>query len=165
MSVQSVTATRNANERTVIMSDQTSVIEIERLIRRYGRTEAVNGRRTRTLLRFLRFGLCVLLAMALPAALTLVFEGAHAVRFNVPFATVVILLAAVGLYVSSLSDSGVKALLLAGPAALSLMMLMPLLGNVAVWAARSIRVTPKPDVFGLEPTAVIAFTIFGFLIG
>ncbi len=111
------------------------------------------------------FGLCVVLTMALPAALTWGFEGLHAVRSNAPFAAVVILLAAVGLYVSSLSGSGVKALLLAAPGALSLIVLIPLLGDVVLWAARHVRIRPNTHVFGLEPAAVIAFIVFIFLIG
>ena len=111
------------------------------------------------------FGLCVLLAMALPAALIWISEGARFVRVNVPFLTLVILLAGVGLYVSSLSNSGVKALLISGPAALSLVVLIPLLGDVVLWAGRSFRVSPAGDVFGLGPTALIAATVFGLLIG
>ena len=112
------------------------------------------------------FGLCVLLAMALPAALTWAFEGLHAVRFNLPFSGVVMLLAAVALYVSSLSDSGLKALLLAAPAALSLIMLIPLLVDGVLWTARHVGLkTNNTDVFGLDSMAVIAFMVFSLLIG
>jgi len=54
--------------------------------------------------------------------------------------------------------------LLAAPAALSLIMLIPLLGDVVRWAARHVGIRPSTYLFGLEPTSVIAFIVFSFLI-
>jgi len=109
-------------------------------------------------------GLCVLLAMVLPAALIWISEGASFVRINMPFA-IIVMLAGVGLYVSSVSNSGVKALLIAGPAALSLVVLTPLLRDFVLWFARLVNIRPKGDVFGPGPTALIAMMVFTLLIG
>jgi hypothetical protein len=111
------------------------------------------------------FGVCVLLTMALPAMLIFASEGAAAVRINVPFIVMTILLPAVGLYSSSVSSGGVKALLIAGPIALSLLMLIPLLGDVVLWAGRSVRINPGGDAFGLRTGAIIGVTVFSLLIG
>jgi len=43
-------------------------------------------------------------------------------------------------------------------------MLIPLLGDVVRWAARHVGIRPSTYLFGLEPTAVIAFIVFSFLI-
>ena len=111
------------------------------------------------------FGLCVLLAMVLPAALIWMSEGASFVKVNLPPAIILILLAGVALYVSSVSNSGVKALLISGPAALSLLMLIPLLGDFVLWLGRVVNIRPKGDVFGPGPTALIAMMGFTLLIG
>jgi len=106
------------------MSNQTPVIEIDQLVRRYGRTEAVNGLdlrvEPRTLLWFLR---------------------TKRRRQD--------------------NDDQVPA---KAPAALSLIMLIPLLGDVVLWAARHVGIRPSTYLFGLEPTSVIAFIVFSFLI-
>ena len=111
------------------------------------------------------FGLCLLLAMALPAALILGSQVARSVSINVPFVVMVILLAAVGLYVSSVSSSGVKALLMSGPAALSLVVLIPLLGDSVLWAARLAGIRLTHDIHGRGPTALIGVMIFSLLMG
>ena len=111
------------------------------------------------------FGLCLLLAMALPAALILGSQVARSVSINVPFVVMVILLAAVGLYVSSVSSSGVKALMMSGPAALSLVVLIPLLGDSVLWAARLAGIRLTHDIHGRGPTALIGVMIFSLLMG
>ena len=110
------------------------------------------------------FVLCVLLALVLPAGLILLFGLARSVSLNVPFAAAVIMLAAVSLYVSSLSSSGLKALLVSGPAALSLLVLIPLLGDFVLWVGKLVKTTPRGDAFGPGPTALIAAIVFTLLI-
>jgi hypothetical protein len=95
------------------------------------------------------FVLCVLLALVLPAGLILLFGLARSVSLNVPFAAAVIMLAAVSLYVSSLSSSGLKALLVSGPAALSLLVLIPLLGDFVLWVGKLVKTTPRGMRSGL----------------
>ena len=108
-------------------------------------------------------GLCVVLAIVLPAVLIWLSLGAAAVRINAGFAVVVMLLAAVGLYVSSLSNNGVKALLVSAPVALSLTVLIPLLGDVVLGLGRLIRVRSH-DPFGPVLAVLISAMVFGLLI-
>ena len=61
-------------------------------------------------------GLAMLLAVALPALLLSVSGGA--IRINAWYACVILLLTAVSLYVSSLSTSGLRALLVSLPVSL-----------------------------------------------
>jgi hypothetical protein len=111
------------------------------------------------------FGLCVVLAIGLPAALFSIYPGAASVRINVPLAIVVIFLAGLGLYVSSVSTSGVKALLISGPVALSLVVLIPLLGDVVLGAGRLFGITTIHDPFGPGPTVLIAVIVSSLLVG
>jgi hypothetical protein len=108
-------------------------------------------------------GLCLVLAIVLPAVLILISLGAAAVRINVPFAVAVMFVAGVGLYVSSVSTNGVKALLVSGPVALSLTVLIPLLGDVVLGLGRLIRPGPL-DPFGPGPAVLIAVMVFLLLI-
>ena len=109
------------------------------------------------------FALCVCLAMGLPVVLVLGFSVASSVHFNLPFAVAVVVLAAVSLYVSSLSTSGVKALLISGPVAISLAVLIPLLGDVVLWVGRGIHIRPH-DPFGPGAMMLIAATVFLLLV-
>ena len=106
------------------------------------------------------FALCVVLAMALPAALILIFGLARSINFNVPFAATVLMLAALSLYVSSLSSSGVKALIISGPVALSLLVLVGVLGAAVLWAGRMTGIAPGHDVFG--PPVIVAADVLAF---
>jgi len=105
------------------------------------------------------FALCVILAMVLPAVLILVFGFAQSVNVNVSFAASVVMLAAVSLYVSSLSSSGVQALLISGPVALSLVVLIPVLGTIVFRAGRLGGMASSHDVFG--PAVIGAIGVLG----
>ncbi len=110
-------------------------------------------------------GLCVMLAMGLPAALTLASYGASYVHLNVPFAMVVILLAGVALYVSSVCNTSVKALVASGPAALTIFVLIRLLGDFVPWLGRLVGVVPVGDPLGPWILALIGAIVFLFLVG
>ncbi len=111
------------------------------------------------------FGLCVLLAMGLPAMLTLVSYGGRYFSVTVPFMATVLFLATVGLYASSVSGSGVKALLISGPAALSIFVLIQLLGDVVLWAGRLVGAAPVTDLLGPWVIALIGAIVFILLVG
>jgi hypothetical protein len=106
------------------------------------------------------FAICVALALALPAALIVIFGLARPVNPGVPFAAVVLMLAAVSLYVSSLSSSGVKALLISGPVAVSLFVLVGALAAVVLWAARMAGIAPTHDVLG--PAVIVGVGVLTF---
>lgn len=110
------------------------------------------------------FFICVVLVMVLPAALILSFGLARSINVNVPFATSVLMLAAVSLYVSSLSSSGVKALLISGPVALSLFVLVGSLAQTVLWAGRMAGIGPSHDVFGRATIAAIGVVAFSQLV-
>jgi len=110
-------------------------------------------------------GLCVVLAMGLPAALILASYGASYIHVNVPFATVVVLLAAVALYVSSVCDTGMKALVLSGPAALTIFVLISLLGDVVPWLGRLVGFVQVGDPLGPWILALIGAIVFLLLLG
>jgi hypothetical protein len=109
-------------------------------------------------------GLCVILAMALPMAMIFVYQGVGSLAVNLPMAGMAILLAGVGLYVSSLSTSGVKALLISGPAALSLVVLIPLVADVVLGAGRLLGMWITHDAFGRGVIVLIAVIVFSLLL-
>jgi hypothetical protein len=111
------------------------------------------------------FGLCALLAVGLPAMLTLVSYGGRYFSVTVPFMASVLFLATVGLYASSVSGSGLKALLIAGPAALSIFVLIQLLGDVVLWAGRLVGAVPVSDPLGPWVIALIGAIVFMLLLG
>ena len=74
------------------------------------------------------FGVCAVLALLLPAALAIVSRGAGPMRINVGFTAVVMLLAGLALYVSSVTKSGVQALIASGAALLSAFVLLQIVG-------------------------------------
>ena len=111
------------------------------------------------------FGLTILLGIGLPAVLILVSQVARPVSINVPFVAVVIFLGATGLYVSSASGSGVKALLISGPAALSLFPMVRLLGDIVFSLGWLVGYTPVGDPFGPWVLALIGAIVFMFLVG
>jgi hypothetical protein len=104
--------------------------------------------------------ICVGLAMVLPAALILIFALARSISFNAPFAASVLMLAAVALYVSSLSSSGVKALIISGPVALSLFVLVGALAGTVLWAGRMAGIAPGRHVFG--PAVIVTLGVLAF---
>ena len=81
-------------------------------------------------------GLCVLLSIGLPTLLALTAPAAGPMRGDVVFAAAVITLAAVALYVSSVSSSGLQALFFVGPTAVLLAMVFELLGSAVLWTGR-----------------------------
>ena len=111
------------------------------------------------------FGLCVLLAMVLPAVLTLVSYRVRYFSVNVPFMASVLFLATVGLYASSVSGSGLKALLISGPAALSIFVLIRLVGDGVIWVSRLVGFVPQGDPLGPWVIALIGAIVFMFLVG
>ena len=111
------------------------------------------------------FGLCALLAMGLPAMLTLVSYGGRYFSVTVPFMASVLFTATVGLYASSVSGSGLKALLIAGPAALSIFVLIQLLGDVVLRAGRLVGAVPVGDPLGPWVIALIGAIVFMLLVG
>jgi hypothetical protein len=63
------------------------------------------------------FGMAIVLGLALPALLGVIKPSIEPMRMNWAFASTLVVAAAVSLYVSSLCGSGLKALLIAAPAA------------------------------------------------
>ncbi len=110
------------------------------------------------------FAICVGLAMLLPAGLIVIFGLARSVNLNVPFAAVVLMLAAVSLYVSSLSSSGVQALLISGPVALSLFVFVGVLAETVLRAGRIAGIVPSGDIFGPPMIVAIGVIAFGQLV-
>lgn len=82
------------------------------------------------------FGLCAMLALVLPAALAVVSRGGEPMRINLVFAATVMLVMSVGLYVSSVSSSGVQALIASGPAVLSMAVLLQVIGVAVLSVAQ-----------------------------
>jgi hypothetical protein len=105
------------------------------------------------------FGLCALLAFALPAVLVTLVEGAQFFKANVAFVMVVLLFATVATYVSSLSSSGVKALVMAGAVAVAFLRLITWLADFVLWAEGSLGFRSTGDVFGPAPSLLIALTV------
>jgi len=109
-------------------------------------------------------GLCLLLAIVLPAALMWISLGARFVRFNGGLAIVVIVLAGVALYVSSVSNNTVKALVISGPTALSLVVVIRLLGDAVLWVERLTGTRTTDDIFGRSVIAAIVVIVFALLL-
>jgi hypothetical protein len=99
-------------------------------------------------------GLAMLLAVALPALLTSL-SGGH-VRIAEGFACAILLLTAVSLYVSSLSTSGVRALLLSVP--VSLFVVFPVIAFVSRlgWVELTL---PVVGLFALALAVVLYFAL------
>ena len=114
------------------------------------------------------FGVCAVLALLLPAALAIVSRGAGPMRVTVAFAGVVMLLAGLGLYVSSVSKSGVQALIASGAALLAAFMLLQIIGVAVLSLGRKAGIAPAHDdlLVALGPWAagVIALLLLALLV-
>jgi len=114
------------------------------------------------------FGVCAVLALLLPAALAIVSRGAGPMRVTVAFAAVVMLLAGLGLYVSSVSKSGVQALIASGAALLAAFMLLQIIGVAVLSLGRKAGIAPAHDdlLVALGPWAagVIALLLLALLV-
>jgi hypothetical protein len=95
------------------------------------------------------FGLCVVLALLLPLVLGLSMPSAQPMRIGFGFALVVICLASVSLYVSSVCNSGLQALLLSLPVTLFFVVLIQAVGFVVAWVAYMSGVLPRAGLFVL----------------
>lgn len=91
------------------------------------------------------FGVCLLLSIALPTVLALTAPAAGPMRVDVTFAAAVISLAAVSLYVSSVSSSGLQALLFSGPTAVSIVVLFEAIGSAVLWVSRVSGITRRHE--------------------
>ena len=107
------------------------------------------------------FGVCAVLALLLPAALAIVSRGAGPMRVTVAFAAVVMLLAGLGLYVSSVSKSGVQALIASGAALLSAFVLLQIIGVAVLSLGRKAGIAPAHDdlLVALGPWAAGAIAL------
>jgi len=114
------------------------------------------------------FGVCAALALLLPAVLAIVSRGAEPMRINVAFAAVVMLLAGLGLYASSVSKSGVQALIISGPALLSTLVLLQIVGVAVLSLGRKAGMAPAHDdlLVALGPWAAggIALLLLALLV-
>jgi len=88
------------------------------------------------------FGVAAALGLGLPAALAALAQWVQPLRMNIGFAATVLVTAVVSLYVSSLSNSGVKALLIALPATAATFPVVLLSIELAHWMARAAKLTP-----------------------
>ena len=93
------------------------------------------------------FGVVVVLGLALPALLAVLKPSIGPMRINWGFAATLLIGAAVSLYVSSLSGSGLKALLIAVPAAFAVFPVLAV-GEGAAFALIGLVRVPKAP-FGL----------------
>jgi hypothetical protein len=114
------------------------------------------------------FGVCAVLALLLPAALAIVSRSAGPMRINVAFAAVVMLLTGLGLYISSVSTSGVQALIISGPALLSMFVLLQMVGLAVLSIGRMAGVAPDhidlAVALGPWATSAIALLLVALLV-
>jgi hypothetical protein len=113
-------------------------------------------------------GVVVVLGLALPALLAVLKPSIEPMRINWGFAATLLIGAAVSLYVSSLSGSGLKALLIAVPAAFAVLPVLAV-GEGAAFAlvglvrVPSIRVSPLAGfddrVLALEAAVLITLLL------
>lgn len=113
-------------------------------------------------------GLVVVLALALPALLAVMKPSIEPMRINWGFAATLLTAAAVSLYVSSLSASGLKALLIAVPAAFAVLPLLAVGEGVAfaligLVRVPTVRVSPLAGyddrVLALEAAVLMALLL------
>ena len=111
------------------------------------------------------YGVCVSLAMTLPVVLVLVSPINETIRANAPYMIVILVAATVSLYVSSLSSSGVKALLLSGPATICLGVGMQLIGDAVFWFGRETgALTSRRDPLDLLPAGALAMLVLAVVV-
>ena len=102
------------------------------------------------------FGLVVVLGLALPALLGVLKPSVEPMRMNWTFAATVVVAAAVGLYASSLCGSGLKALLIAAPAAFAAVPVLALC-DAAADAMLSLDQKGSADLSAVHSARVMAF--------
>jgi hypothetical protein len=90
------------------------------------------------------FGICLVLSIGLPMLLSMA-SAMPLARPSASFAATCVSVAAVALYISSASTSGVKALVVSAPAALALLLMVEALSGVVSWIERIAGVTPIYD--------------------